>query len=624
MQPSEQAWDHHREELERLYMDENKSVQYIKRYMEEKYHFAASKYQFDKRFNKWNCSKYSSSLVWKAVLPHVRKLEQEGKGAAVFIDMKRKTREEIRNAMARYKGFLGDPDSADVPILPKNAIVHPVIQPITVLITQRLPFYFMERQLARNLPSPSADFHSTAIIAASNVIGCNTPLERILSAVAPPEQHELVDFNLPIKSDGNKLFNSPLHRALVYSITNNLAGLNGVSYGDIISFLKHETTYKLFLALSSAPDLYSFQALTWRIFWLALNSGDAEAVSFILKHSPDMDVNGDIPGRMGIVWSMLFDEKPIEVASALGHVEVVKALIAAGAKVEGTDALNMLMYHAPNGISITRSRQVSELLVNSTSALSAYHLHHLIRHQNSNMIHELIMKHLRSKYHSWAEDGVLLATLQSQPIHTCYEALKTLRERGVDLNVPIGSEEKCSILEVLSRRFEAKTLHHLLESFPQFRVTEEVVIKVIRHSRDERLIKYALINGPNDYANNDYRDYLIGYAIMTDTSTIMTVLEFLTSCPTGNIQDLRESLIVAALMGNIERIQDLLTNALTIYGTRFSDLSQGYEWLIYRTIKAGHPEAALFMLEAGVIIRHDEYCLEEAMRIKHATLLERS
>ncbi|KAK6815601.1 hypothetical protein PG987_016605 [Apiospora arundinis] len=196
IQRSEQAWDYHRPELERLYVDENRSVQYIKQYMEEKYNFRASKYQFDKHFNKqWKCGKYGSSLVWKAVLPYVRKLEQEGKGAAVFIDMKRKSSQEVRNAMARYKGYLSDLSSAGMPVLPENAIVQPVVQPITVLISHRLPFYLMERQLVLNLPPPPAGYHSTATTAASkemlrnppfgtHPVSCSTPQSNMSSSIS--------------------------------------------------------------------------------------------------------------------------------------------------------------------------------------------------------------------------------------------------------------------------------------------------------------------------------------------------------------------------------------------------------------------------------------------------------
>ncbi|KAK7987362.1 hypothetical protein PG989_007677 [Apiospora arundinis] len=643
IQPSEQAWDYHRPELERLYVDENKSVQYIKQYMEEKYNFRASKYQFDKHFSrKWKCGKYGSSLVWKAVLPYVRKLEQEGKGAAVFIDMKRKSSQEVRNAMARYKGYLSDLSSAGMPILPENAIVQPVVQPITVLISHRLPFYFMERQLVLNLPPPPAGHHSTATTAASKEMLRNPPLERILSVAVPPEQHQPAAFNLPIMSTVTRLFASPLHRALLYSITNNLVGFDAIPPQEILNFLKQETTYSFFLALSSAPDLYTVQALTRSIFWLALNAGDAEAVPFILRHSPGMDVNGNIPGRQNFLGPViLYVEKPIEVASALGHVEVVRALIAAGAQVDGTSAFEKLVDYESKFTSTSRVPEVLKLLLNASSDLSMNQLAYIIRHNDSSVTHELIMKHIRNSYHNWIEDGVFLSILQLQRVHTCYEALKTLRECGVDLNVPLRVHgSPYYIVDVLAERLKAETLCRLLDSFPQFHLTEMAVTRIISDTGDMSLVKYALIHGPGDYAKSEYRDHLINYAVAEDliqpytfpklktVSSItqrisrgMVVLEYLASRPTGDIQDLKESFIMAALVGDAERIKKLLAEALTSYGKRCSELLYKYDnWLICRTLEAGHPETALSIVEAGVVIRHGARCLKEALRIKHVTL----
>ncbi|KAK8019069.1 hypothetical protein PG990_004207 [Apiospora arundinis] len=645
IQPSEQSWDHHRPELERLYMDENKSVQYIKRYMEEKHNLTASKYQFDKHFNKWNCSKYGSSAVWKAILPHVRKLEQEGKCAEVFIDMKQKTPKEIRNAMTRYKGFLNNPNSPDMPILPKNAIVQPVVQPATIRIPKRLPFYYMETQLARNLPSPSAILHSTATATALDEPHRDTSLARVLSIEVPPEQRELVVLNVPAMGTVTRLFTSPLYRALVYSITNNLVGFDTIPHQEILSLLKQETTYRFFLALSSAPDLYSVQALTQSIFWLALNAGDAEAVTFMLRNSPSMDVNGHISGQKSIVQHHFTLKKPIEVASVLGHVEVVKALIAIGAQVDGTNALEMLL-HPESQLSeelgrcpTANFREILGLLVNSSSDISVDQLVAIIRHYDSSMIHDLIMKHIRNNYHDWTEDSVLLETLGYQPIPTCFAALEILRECGVDLNVPLSNEGNLYlIVEIMTHRLGHDRIRHLLDSFPQLHLTREVVLRITSDSRDKSLVRYALINGPNDYADRLYRGHLIRFATseecyypqdtttrtfssVTESVSIgMIVLEFLASRPTGTIQDLRESFIVAALVGDVERIQKLLADALTTYGTRCSEFLYGYEWLIYNLLEVGHPEAALSIVQTGVTVPQDDKCIKEAVRIKHISL----
>ncbi|KAK7908840.1 hypothetical protein PG985_016143 [Apiospora marii] len=318
--PSEQAWDAHRSELEELYVEKNKSVREIRSYMTEKYNFNASPHHYNKHLNtQWKCVKKGSSISWKVALPHVLRINRGGKEAQVLIGGKLKTPQEVCNAMVRYRKLIRAGDTVeDMPTLPSDVIVRAVVQPTTVTIPPQLPFHMMERVLALRLRS-----HTDPGV---QVLSRNDSSNEIPGTIMPPELSESSLMNATTRS-----FASPLHRSLLYSIANNFTGLVDMPKADILRILKQETTRGLFLALADAPKLYAVQALARGLFRAALEAGDTETVVFVLKQLPSL-VNEAIWIRQSDWRSQ---KSPIQLASAFGHADVVRALINAGANLKG-------------------------------------------------------------------------------------------------------------------------------------------------------------------------------------------------------------------------------------------------------------------------------------------------
>ncbi|KAK7949486.1 hypothetical protein PG988_016125 [Apiospora saccharicola] len=659
LSPTQKDWDHHRSLLIKLYVDENKSVQEIMAFMEKTYSFTAPKHQYNKHLNtRWKCVKYGSSRTWKAILPHVRRLETSGKGVEVFIDMKRKSVQEVRNAMARYKGTLQNTHiTEDLPILPDNVIVRAATQPMTVAITPQLPFYVMESQLTLNFQS-SICYRSQAMRQLSQDIQVDNHLSETLRAVVPPEQTDAYSFNSPLVCSKDSLFTSPFHRALLFSIANNFAGLPKMYHDFILGFLKEHTTVGFLAALADAKDLYEVQSITLhlarlpnegvldflkgettrelilsladsegtreaqdlakRLFRMALETGDHEMVNYILdQRLACIDINesilGSEPANNYVGWDPElckgFSKKPIEIASERSHIEVVRTLIEFGAQVKSTAAL----YNALSDYKLPA--EIIDLLMSAGAELSVQELCQITRWCRRDFILGPILQHIAANHQQWNKDEVLVSTLLHQPFNVCYQVLEALEAYGADLNAVMTTSAKLdsqwpsepwcgTIPEALSTTRHWKNFPTLFKRFPKMRITERMVLGVVRTAVNVDQVRRLLALGP-DINDSKYRNLLIEHAAVEGDIEVglVAVLECLPPCSTEDVDHLRESVVIAALTGNVEQIHALFHLAEKEFGRRPSELPPGpgrdNSWVIYMSIRAGQLTAALALIEVG-------------------------
>ncbi|KAK8041707.1 hypothetical protein PG993_006230 [Apiospora rasikravindrae] len=307
-----------------------------------------------------------------------------------------------------------------------------------------------------------------------------------------------------------------------------------------------------------------------------------------------------------------------------------------------------------------------------------------IAHCEGGLIEDLIFKHINANHKDLDTDVLLLTTFQRQPFHVCFRALERLEGYGADMNTVITSQETLraakdavgdevdeenrprhmaiprfgrqhnsqsvrhptprtpvllppqTFLEFLSERFEIDENRQLFERFPQMRITERVVFRVVESSNDVTCLRHCLEAGPSLHENG-YRKALIRYTALyaRDKRSLPAVLEHLPPCSTGGLEGLEESLIVSALSGDLERIRELVVTAEDVFDKRVSELFLSHtsngdptsedSWIIYGSIKAGQQMTALTLVQAGFAQDQDStyngMSLCEALELKNATLV---
>ncbi|KAK8139458.1 Clr5 domain-containing protein [Apiospora sp. TS-2023a] len=652
--PTEKDWNGHRQKLVRLYIEEKKSVREIMDIMKRDHGFIATKHQYNKHLStQWKCTKYTPSPVWKAIVPHILKLEETGKEAEVFINSKPKSREEVQNAVTRYRDTIRNVTLAgNMRGLPDNVVVRAAAVISEINITHQLPFYVLENQLMNNYIRLTETSYSMALGTTAMNVQKGTFLDQVLRAVVPPERDIPISSNLPLMDRHGRLFASPLHRGLLFSITNNFAGISNMSVEETVEcmkFLKREATHKFFLTLASAADLYGVQAFTIQMFRMAVQAGDHETVTSILHQNPpciDIDDSFVLTAPINGICKM----KPIELAARLAYPDVVRTLISFGAKVEhlniwdGNHHLNQQWYPA----------EIIEMLHGAGMEISEYHVSSIIlRCYEGSFKQRVILNHIALNYQRWNEDRIFYWIFSVQPISTCTQVLKAMAAHGADLSADMAvGPSSITILEALHERCVNNQLLELHNAFPQLRITRRIVFRAIEESGDIAAVKHFLAGGPG-LLESEYRMSLLKHAATAapDRDTLQMVLECLPTCPFTEIGGLMETLVVAALKGNVNRIKELLVIAQDTFDRRPSELfpdryqsplnhsgsihkkrkNRGINlpqdddllpWILHGTMRAGQPEAALALVEAGIAENsNDSYkCLLLALEGEHFTL----
>lgn len=139
-----------------------------------------------------------------------------------------------------------------------------------------------------------------------------------------------------VPSTTDVIFNSPFHKAFIYSILNGFAGVQSLPLGSILKMLRSDlrisTRIFRYIQSNSFPCAKS---LAENIFKAAIEDGDAQTVSIILEetsHTPNaIDPNEIVCQFQGR------DYTPIELAAKFRNLEVV-TLLAAQSDVNKTYA----------------------------------------------------------------------------------------------------------------------------------------------------------------------------------------------------------------------------------------------------------------------------------------------
>lgn len=106
---------------------------------------------------------------------------------------------------------------------------------------------------------------------------------KILDSILPPAFLEPPSFNYTIGPDRRLLPTTQLRRTL-FSLSNNFAGTEALSFGDSLRCLGQDTGDALYRYIRSDSD-HTSRAIARTIFRGAIESGDASIVHLILNHN---------------------------------------------------------------------------------------------------------------------------------------------------------------------------------------------------------------------------------------------------------------------------------------------------------------------------------------------------
>ena len=124
--------------------------------------------------------------------------------------------------------------------------------------------------------------------------GTSTPSSSVLAALKSIMPNSLDEEVLPSSSvicQDLKVFKSPLHRQILFSVANNFAGVGASDIGSIIRFLRTEMDETLYQLILHSPG-YSPRAIAQNIFKGAIEAGDASIVDLLLTDRlAGIDVN---------------------------------------------------------------------------------------------------------------------------------------------------------------------------------------------------------------------------------------------------------------------------------------------------------------------------------------------
>lgn len=98
----EAEWLVHKEEIQFLYLTENKSREEVMTAMEKSHGFRASKSQYIRKFEQWDFKKNSTDAKWKFIAQKTEKRTLEGKESDIYLDGKLVPRKKVKKEISRH------------------------------------------------------------------------------------------------------------------------------------------------------------------------------------------------------------------------------------------------------------------------------------------------------------------------------------------------------------------------------------------------------------------------------------------------------------------------------------------------------------------------------------------
>lgn len=307
----------------------------------------------------------------------------------------------------------------------------------------------------------------------------NSVLAALKSVVPDFIAEELVPSASTISRD-IRAFTSPLHRQVLFSMANNFAGLGALDFGSIICFLQQETD-ETFYKLVLNKSCYSSRAIAQNLFKIAIETGNASIVDFLLTEGlARIKVNEHFCSIGGQKYT------PIERASALRHKDLIKTLLRHQADVNRSHPkgglngaldyaigaplrfiggppytigdLDHAMKHLDRFIGTdcdeyTRvDPQIFQMLLEAGGDLSSGQLCHIIKREDGEYAVLVISKSGPKNFTNWSDDGIFLKAIKFLDELRAIEIIDIMLNVGADLNFRASEEidiDDCRLCRVI-------------------------------------------------------------------------------------------------------------------------------------------------------------------------------
>lgn len=273
-----------------------------------------------------------------------------------------------------------------------------------------------------------------------------------LESVMPPVDATDLWADNPFCNSSLDLYTSPLHRRILFSISNNFVGIGAYSFQKVIELLKKETSPELYRLISSSPS-YSAKALVRNLFKGAIEVGDALLVRTLLTHSAaSIDPNQEIFHISPRKYTL------IERAASLQHKEVIEVLLNSDADVNKTygdsnpitesgyrplGALDNaivagLPFFTGAGNERTPYKSVDlsivEMLLDKGADVQCKILAKVIEERDGELVIRLMRKFAKKNHEEWIKLGVFIQAIWYLNIDICMEVIQIMLDVGADLN----------------------------------------------------------------------------------------------------------------------------------------------------------------------------------------------
>jgi hypothetical protein len=282
--------------------------------------------------------------------------------------------------------------------------------------------------------------------------GVLDPAFTTLDAIMPPADGQETWTDDPLAEASLDLYVSPLYRRILFSVSNDFAGLGAYSFQEVIGYLQRETTAKLY-ELIIASSCHSAKAIVRNLFKGAIEAGDAVVVDSLLQHSA---VN--IDPYLEICYDFTKRFTPIERASALQHKGVVKVLLQYHVDINKSyknymdrlyrerhffgRALNSAIIRVfpanPYDFAHTTYERadpdVFKMLLNAGGNVSPIILEKMIKNHDDEFVIQIMREKMCQLHHEWNQSGSFRGVFRFLRVDTCKEILQLMVDAGVDLN----------------------------------------------------------------------------------------------------------------------------------------------------------------------------------------------
>ena len=509
------------------------------------------------------------------------------------------------------------------PRLPDHITVRTPVLDKTEWLTFGLPFDAIENLLrivqndpgsltSPNHPGRPLNMYSNLMVrggldtmadAASDFDTSNTLSFTNLKSILPQSviNANLSRHSVDILATGD--FATTHYRQILFSLANNLAGLDGADMGKVVGWFLQKQTSQQLIQLICSDSRFSARAIAQNIFKGAIELGDAKLIDLLLSEkSSGIDVNR--------VWCCIEGCKytPIERGSFLRHKEVIKVLLKHGADVEKIDpghkVFNGALEYAIGGVRGTHNEytrvdsQIFQKLLYAGGNVSTLTLRKLIKRQEGEFVGLLMSANADKNVALWSEHGIFRDAVLFLDDRTAMKVVRVMLDIRADLNFQVkrnGIQDTgpCRVIDAAARCGNVEVVKILLDSGAL--MTDETLLFAVI-SENHVLMRLVLGRGAKVNSHQSISSTTpFAEAIRLQNAETIDLLELHGGVSLSDQYQFSAAIIAASEVGNISFLKRLVQ----LEGkARANDLGQA----LAVAIREGQVEATKILLDGGATV----------------------